>query len=326
MHSSALLRLVVGSSALIVGVQAQQSSELPIPSSVAPSSVAPSSVAPSSVAPSSAAPSSAAPSSAAPSSEPASSEPASSSLAASATATVTDTVTDTVYPTPTSFHSHLPPYVHLWELSAPVPPRLRDFNVKAAGPKPTLTHHYTIDKCQKYHGKDCYPGQVYTKHYEAKPWYYEECTTYVSYVHGVATTCTDTYTRTSWYDQEKTTIKQYEHKQTYYETHGAATPEPVPVNPPVNPPVTVIPHPEPGKTVTGDVPVNPPVTVIPHPEPEHTVTANKPVQPPVTVVPVPVPSPETSQVIVSGQPSLRDAGFLPLLIALGLILKALLLM
>ncbi|PNH37197.1 hypothetical protein VD0004_g9591, partial [Verticillium dahliae] len=56
---------------------------------------------------------------------------------------------------------------------------------------------------------------------------------------------------------------------------------------------------------------------IPHPEPEHTVTANKPVQPPVTVVPVPVPSPETSQVIVSGQPSLRDAGFLPLLIALG---------
>ncbi|KAF3360827.1 V-type proton ATPase subunit d [Verticillium dahliae VDG1] len=42
MHSSALLRLVVGSSALIVGVQAQQSSELPIPSSVAPSSVAPS--------------------------------------------------------------------------------------------------------------------------------------------------------------------------------------------------------------------------------------------------------------------------------------------
>ncbi|PNH74567.1 hypothetical protein VD0001_g3032 [Verticillium dahliae] len=310
MHSSALLRLVVGSSALIVGVQAQQSSELPIPSSVAPSSVAPSS----------AAPSSAAPSSAAPSSEPASSEPASSSLAASATATVTDTVTDTVYPTPTSFHYE--PTYH-------------------PGPKPTLTHHYTIDKCQKYHGKDCYPGQVYTKHYEAKPWYYEECTTYVSYVHGVATTCTDTYTRTSWYDQEKTTIKQYEHKQTYYETHGAATvtltkavptqtlvpiyptpvvpvkPEPVPVNPPVNPPVTVIPPPEPGKTVTGDVPVNPPVTVIPHPEPEHTVTANKPVQPPVTVVPVPVPSPETSQVIVSGQPSLRDAGFLPLLIALG---------
>ncbi|RNJ60477.1 hypothetical protein D7B24_008169, partial [Verticillium nonalfalfae] len=235
MHSSALLRLVVGSSALIVGAQAQQSSELPIPSSVAPSSVAPSSVAPSSVAPSSAAPSSVAPSSA-----PASSEAASSSLAASATATVTDTVTDTVYPTPTSFHYE--PTYH-------------------PGPKPTLTHHYTIDKCQKYHGKDCYPGQVYTKHYEPKPWYYEECTTYVSYVHGVATTCTDTYTRTSWYDQEKTTIKQYEHKQTYYETHGAATvtltkavptqtlvpiyptpvvpvkPEPVPVHPPVNPPV-----------------------------------------------------------------------------------------
>ncbi|KAF3347312.1 UPF0613 protein PB24D3.06c [Verticillium dahliae VDG2] len=298
MHSSALLRLVVGSSALIVGVQAQQSSELPIPSSVAPSSVAPSSVAPSSVAPSSAAPSSAAPSSAAPSSEPASSEPASSSLAASATATVTDTVTDTVYPTPTSFHYE--PTYH-------------------PGPKPTLTHHYTIDKCQKYHGKDCYPGQVYTKHYEAKPWYYEECTTYVSYVHGVATTCTDTYTRTSWYDQEKTTIKQYEHKQTYYETHGAATvtlTKAVPTQTlvPIYPTPDVPVKPEP---VPVNPPVNPPVTVIPHPEPEHTVTANKPVQPPVTVVPVPVPSPETSQVIVSGQPSLRDAGFLPLLIALG---------
>ncbi|KAG7140522.1 hypothetical protein HYQ45_002685 [Verticillium longisporum] len=293
MHSSALLRLVVGSSALIVGAQAQQSSELPIPSSVAPSSVAPSSVAPSSVAPSSAAPSS----------EPASSEAASSSLAASATATVTDTVTTTVHPTPTSFHYE--PTYH-------------------PGPKPTLTHHYTIDKCQKYNGKDCYPGQVYTKHYEPKPWYYEECATYVSYVHGVATTCTDTYTRTSWYDQEKTTIKQYEHKQTYYETHGAATvtltkavptQTLVPIYP--TPVVTVKPEPVPGKTVTGDVPVNPPVTIIPHPEPEHTVTANKPVQPPVTVVPVPVPSPETSQVIVSGQPSLRDAGFLPLLIALG---------
>ncbi|PNH29832.1 hypothetical protein BJF96_g6941 [Verticillium dahliae] len=281
MHSSALLRLVVGSSALIVGVQAQQSSELPIPRAAAPSS--------------------AAPSSAAPSSEPASSEPASSSLAASATATVTDTVTDTVYPTPTSFHYE--PTYH-------------------PGPKPTLTHHYTIDKCQKYHGKDCYPGQVYTKHYEAKPWYYEECTTYVSYVHGVATTCTDTYTRTSWYDQEKTTIKQYEHKQTYYETHGAATvtlTKAVPTQTlvPIYPTPDVPVKPEPVPTVTGDVPVNPPVTVIPHPEPEHTVTANKPVQPPVTVVPVPVPSPETSQVIVSGQPSLRDAGFLPLLIALG---------
>ncbi|KAM0277084.1 hypothetical protein ACHAQH_006092 [Verticillium albo-atrum] len=308
MHSSALLRLVVGGSALVAGVQAQ-SSELPIPSSAEPSSIAPSEPA-SSVAPSEPA-SSVAPSEPASSvapSEPISSEPPSSTVDASAIVTDTTTVTDTVYPETTSFH-HEPTSFHY---------------------EPTLTHYTTIDKCQKYHGKDCYPGQVHTKHYKPKEWYYEWYTTYISYVHGVATTCTDTYTRTTWYDQEKTTVKHYQEKQTYYETHGGATvtltkEKPtqtlVPIYPtvtvpaPPKPPVTVPAPPKPPVTIPA--PPKPPVTVIPHPEPEHTVTAEKPVQPPATVVPVPVPEPETSHVIVSGQPSLRDAGFLPLLIALG---------